>query len=296
MRIGELAALSAALLWTINGMLMERAGKEIAVSYLNIIRLSFALILISFFTFFSLGQFLPLSFDLKTWIYLGVSGIIGFYIGDYFMLTAIVSIGPRLSLLMMALSPPITMLIDYLVYSTKISYIQLFGIVLTIVGIVIVVMNKRDNTVVTKDKLKRGLFYAFLGALGQSVGLMFSKIGMGEANAFQATQVRIIIALIAMITVMITSGKTKHFPTTSQIIKQLPNLILAGLFGPSLGVGLSLLALQYTSAGVAATLTSTMPILVIPFSIFLYKEKLRFSEIFGTVVSVLGVAIIFIFK
>ena len=70
---------------------------------------------------------------------------------------------------------------------------------------------------------------------------------------------------------------------------------IAGFLGPALGVWFSLLALQHTSAGVAATLTSTMPIMILPFSIFYYKEKIGIVEILGTVMSIVGIGILFTF-
>ena len=69
---------------------------------------------------------------------------------------------------------------------------------------------------------------------------------------------------------------------------------LGSLFGPFLGVSFSLLAIQYTTTGIASTITSIVPVLIIPLSIFILKEKISAKEIFGAIISVIGVTVLFV--
>jgi drug/metabolite transporter (DMT)-like permease len=59
-------------------------------------------------------------------------------------------------------------------------------------------------------------------------------------------------------------------------------------------VGLSLLAVQYTETGVAATIMSVVPVLIIPPAVLVFKEKVSLRAISGSVLAVVGVAMLFL--
>jgi len=61
-----------------------------------------------------------------------------------------------------------------------------------------------------------------------------------------------------------------------------------------LGVTLSMVAVTYTQAGIAQTLMSLMPVLIIPIVWVLYKQRTSWRGILGAVVAVIGVAILLI--
>ncbi|MDO5726017.1 MAG: DMT family transporter [Tissierellia bacterium] len=296
MKIGEIAALSAAFCWTINALLLESVGKRTNIHKTNFMRLILGLILISFYTLFTKNMFLPVDASLKTVLFLSLSGLIGFAIGDYFLIRSMVTVGTRIAMLMMATSPIMTAIIDFLVYKEKLTVYNLLGIALTLIGIAMVIIYQKQNDDLDGRKnLFAGIFFGFLGALGQAVGLIFSKIGMGDYDAFQATQIRIMAGILAIIIMQLFSGNIKVIFEKLEKRSDFLKLVGAGILGPFVGVGLSLLALQYTSAGIAATLTTTMPIMVLPISIFFFKEKINMGEIIGTLISILGIAILFLF-
>jgi drug/metabolite transporter (DMT)-like permease len=85
---------------------------------------------------------------------------------------------------------------------------------------------------------------------------------------------------------------------TIQTLKENPAalrlLALAALIGPVIGVSLSLLAVQNTVVGVASVLTSLSPIFMLPISYFYFKERLGWQAIAGTILAVVGVAILFL--
>lgn len=71
-------------------------------------------------------------------------------------------------------------------------------------------------------------------------------------------------------------------------------ITLGAFFGPFLGVSFSLLAVQHTQTGIAATLMAIVPVLIIAPSVILFKEKLNWKEVFGAVITVAGVALFFL--
>ncbi len=291
--IGELAALATAFSWTLVGIFFGKASGRIGSLSVNFIKLVFGFAFLTVTALITRGVPFPTDASLHNWTWLTISGIIGFFIGDFFMLKAYIEVGVRISLLMMATSPPMAALLGYFLLGEKLSLSGVIGMMVTIMGIVIVVMSRdRGGQGVRMKYSPRGLFYAFMGALGQATGLIFSKVGLLDYNTFAATQIRIIagfISFVVFVTIMGRWGELKLAIKDKEAIKY---TLYGSFFGPFLGVSMSLVALRYTTAGIASTITSITPITIIPFSIFLFKEKVKPSEIFGAFVSVAGVAIL----
>jgi drug/metabolite transporter (DMT)-like permease len=65
-------------------------------------------------------------------------------------------------------------------------------------------------------------------------------------------------------------------------------------FGPFLGVSFSLMAIKFTTTGIASTIMALTPVLLIPPAIFLLKEKVSWRDVIGALIAVAGVCIFFI--
>lgn len=293
--IGEIAALITAICWALNGIAFESAGKKIGSLSLSYIRLYIAFVLLCITAYFMRGIALPLDADLNNWIWLSLSGIIGFVLGDIFLFQAYIEIGSRISLLIMSAAPPLTALISFFILGERISALGLLGIFITMIGIGLVILSKNQGgSKVEFNRPVKGLIYASIGALGQALGLIFSKKGMGTYDPLAATQIRIIAAGIVL-TLLIT--KNKKWPEILESMKNksaMPALVAGSVFGPFVGVAFSLLAVKYTATGIVSSISSISPILVIPASIYIFKEKVTPKEILGAVVSIAGVILLFL--
>lgn len=293
--IGEIAALGTALCWTIVGITFESAGKRVGSLSVNYIRLVFGFIFISSYALLTRGLIFPIDASSNNWIWLLISGFIGFFLGDLFLFQAYIEIGSRISALIMAASPPLAALLGYIFLKEKLRPISLLGMAITIIGIAIVILSKdRDEKKVRVNYSFKGLLYAFLGALGQSLGLILSKVGMGDYNPLAATQIRIIAGFISFTVLFIVLNKFGELKLAIKDKKAMKTIAIGSFFGPFVGVTLSLLSLQYTSAGISSTITAITPVTIIPFSIIIFKEKIMTKEILGAIVSVIGVGILFL--
>ena len=293
--LGEIAALATALCWTITAVSFEAAGKKVGSISVNLIRLIIAFILISIYCLFSRGMILPIDASSSTWLWLTFSGIIGFVIGDLFLFQAYVEVGARISMLIMSTVPPITAVVGFLLMGEKITLLGLVGMIITIVGISLVILTKNPGN--KKVKLShpiKGLAYAFIGALGQAFGLVFSKFGMGSYDPFAATQIRIIAAIIGFSIVISILKKWGELIVAVKDRRAMKYISIGSLFGPFVGVSLSLLAVQHASTGIVSTITSITPILLIPISIIVFKERIFPREIFGAIITLLGISLLFI--
>jgi drug/metabolite transporter (DMT)-like permease len=222
--------------------------------------------------------------------------LVGFVIGDLFLFKAFTVIGSRMSMLVMTLVPPIAALTGWMLMGEVLSPLNLAGMTLTISGIALVILHRKRNK--ANEEIQqfpvKGLLFALAGAAGQAIGLVLSKYGMGSHDAFAATQIRV-IAGVAGFTVIITFFRRwLSVKKATGDNKALLLMLLGATFGPFLGVSASLLAVQNTATGIASTIMSITPILIIPPTLIFFKQKVTWKEILGAVISVCGVALFFI--
>ena len=294
-RTGEIAALVSAVCFTITGLSFEAAGKRVGSLAVNFITLLFGFTFLSIFTYFTREYTFPLDASLHNWTWLSASGLIGFFIGDLFLYKAYVEIGTRISLLIMAASPPLTALLGFMFLKEEISVFGILGMFVTIFGISLVILSKDGSDKKFKfNHSTKGLTFALLGALGQSVGTIFSKVGMDGYNVFGSTQIRVIAGFISFFILFIYLNKWEDLKIAFQDRLVIALIALGSVFGSFLGVVSQLTSLQYTTAGITATISSISPVIIIPFSIMIFKEKIKAKEVLGALIAVLGVGVLFL--
>jgi drug/metabolite transporter (DMT)-like permease len=292
--IGEISALATAFCWSITSYAFTNASRRIGAIQVNIDRMALASIIL-FLIISVFGISLTLTFNQVS--NLVISGILGLVIGDSFLFKSFQLIGARLGIIIMAAVPVISAILAYFFLNEIISYLGMFGMVLTIAGILIVVLEKRSVELNNIPFNKLGIFYGFLGALGQATGLIFAKYAFqgGELNGFAASFIRLFSASLIILPLAATFRRYKNPISIYSKDKYSARVILIGtVFGPVLGITGSLIAIAYAKVGIASTLMATMPIIMLPISRFYFKEKLDWKAIIGAFVAVVGAAIIFL--
>lgn len=293
--LGEIAALATAICWTLNAMAFEAGGKRVGSLSVNYIRFFVAFPLLAITAFFTRGLAFPVDATGSAWFYLSISGLIGFVLGDIFLFQALVEIGSRITLLIKSMGPPIAALAGFLIMGESISVTGLLGMFITMLGIALVILSRNPGEKKMKlNRPLRGIIYALLGAFGQAMGLIFSKLGMGSYNPLAATQIRIIAAFLVFTILITLRKKWSEIRAAFNDKKAIGHIAIGAILGPFIGVTFSLVALQYAPAGIVSSLTSISPILIIPFSIGVFKEKVLPKEILGALLSILGVIILFL--
>lgn len=292
---GEFAALAVAIFWTITALAFESASRKVGSLTVNILRLSMAFFFIGIYTFIANGHFLPLDASIHNWFWLGLSGIVGLVLGDYFLFRSYPLIGSRFAMLIMTLAPPLAAIFGYFILGESLNLMQMTGMIIVIFGISLAIFKKPVNGEKLSIKIApAGLLFAFIGAIGQGLGIVLSKYGMEEYDAFASTQIRI-IAGIAGFSILITL--LRRWGNVAAALKNLPAmkaLTVGAFFGPFLGISFSLLSVRHTQAGIASTIMAIVPVLILAPSAWIYKEKITAVEIAGAIISVAGVAFFFI--
>ena len=302
--MGEFAALATAFCWAFSSIFFTTSSKEAGAIPVNRIRLIFAVILLLIFHTLITGHPLPLDAELFRWVWLGLSGIVGLVIGDTLLFQAYFLIGNRLGTLIMSGVPVISSLAAWLFLGEKLNLVSMIGIAVCTGGIFLVVMEKQPgngaNGVGTTHHERRqyilGVLYAIGGAIGQAGGLVLAKKGLADNfPSISGVAIRMVTAMIFIWIITLLMGQVKQtFAKIYNNSKLIASIASGTVIGPFLGVWLSQIAVQRSYVGIASTLMAMTPIFVLPISKYYYREKVSFRAVVGTVIALVGVAIIFI--
>jgi len=294
--LGELAALGTAVCWTVTALAFEAAGRRVGSLPVNLLRLALAACVYSLLGLARTGLAVPTDLGVHAWLWLSLSGLVGFTLGDLCLFRAFVVLGARLSMLFMALVPPMTAALGYLFLAEALTWLDVLGMLLTVAGVSWVVLERRPaaRSAPAPRAHLTGSLLALGGALGQAVGLLLSKHGMGDHDAFAASHVRVLAGLAGFALLFTGARLWRRLGPALGDRRAMGQLGLGALFGPFLGVSLSLLAVQHTQAGVAATLMALVPVLVLPATWLLGREPIGLRALGGACLAVAGSALLFL--
>jgi len=288
--LGEVAALGM-----VGGAIsFEAAGKKVGSLTVNITRLFIAIVFLSITSMVTRGVLLPMDATIKSYTFLGISGFIGMFLGDLFMFEAFVILGARITTLILTLVPVVTTVSAWMILGETLAIRETMAIFLTVGGVFLVMYSKGRGGEKKEEFPLKGILCAVGGVLGQSLGMVFSKIGIEGYDPIAATQIRIIVAIIALIILIAFKGRWREIADGLKNREAVKWIDIGSFFGPFFGVTALLIALKNASTGIVSTISSISPVLVIPFSVVLFKDRVSLTEIVGTVISIGGVSLFFL--
>jgi len=288
--IGEFAGLGVSVCWTLSALYFEKASIKIGSLSVNFIRLLMAIVFLGITTFFTRGMFFPTDASPYQWFWLGLSGFIGFFIGDMLLFKSYMVIGSRTSALIMSLAPMLTAVIGWFFLGEILSTKNIIAIVVSVTGIMLAISNRKMKLNIPL----KGFLLAFGGALGQAVGLILSKKGMGQYDPVAATQIRALFGLLSFVILITLLRRWNKLGQAFTHTHAMKSVTVGAFFGPFVGVALGLFAIQKTQTGIASTLMALVPIFIIVPSAIMFNEKIRPQQVIGAIVSIAGATLFFI--
>jgi drug/metabolite transporter (DMT)-like permease len=302
-KLGEIAALLTAICFSFSSIFFTFAGRKFGPLVSNRLRLVVALLLLGIIHWIVFGSPIPMDAGTERWFWLGISGIIGLAIGDLFLFQAYISLGPRIGLLFLSLSPALASVLAWLLLGESLSGGNILGIVLILAGITWVVLESNNkeksikgaNVTESHHMSWKGIIAGLIAATGQAFGVVLAKIGLkNNFPALSGNVIRMTAAFLALWLVTIIQGQV--ISTVQQANNQRTGMlyILGGaIFGPLIGVSLSLFAIQNTNIGIASTIIALPPLFLLPIGYLIFKEHISWRAITGTLIAVAGVGLLF---
>ncbi len=279
--------------WTATALFFQVASRRIGSLVVNLLRLVLAALFYTVYLRIAHGFWFPQA-DAQAWTYLTISGVIGYVLGDFFLFKSYEYISSRTTTLIFTIAPPIAAIMGWFMLDERLTLMNILGMVIVLSGVFLVILFRNHDDKAHKAHARRGVIYAVLGAIGQGIGSVFSKLGMGDMDPFMASQMRVIVGIVGFLLVITAMRRWGKVRDSFKDMKGLGFTGLGSFFGPFIGVGLSLYSFQLIPVGIAATLMSTMPIFILAPSAIFLKEKLNVREIIGAFVAVGGILIFFL--
>lgn len=311
--IGELISLGVAFSWTIAALASEVGSKRLGVFVMNVWRMAVALLFSAILLWFTFGKPYPAYASATTWLWLLGSGVVGYFFGDWCLFNSYLTIGSRMGQLFMTLAPMFAAFTAWVMIGQTLSWMSLLAMTVTLLGIAISVLgHDRDHHMSLNLPLK-GVLYGIGAAMGQGVGLVLSKIGVDHYTQdlagsslvaaqsslenilpFSSNMIRCVAGLLCFSSWLILSGHAGRMHESLKERRGLVAMLIAVLSGPFIGVGFSLMAVQYTAAGIASTIMAMTPILILLPSRWLFGQPITARNLLGAIISVIGVSLFFL--
>jgi len=307
--LGEIISLVVAVSWTVTALYADKASHRIGSMSANVLRLSLAILFLGALLWITVGHPYPVYASGKAWWWLALSALVGYVFGDWCLFNCYLSIGARFGQLFMTLAPPMAAIAGWAILGETLTWKSGLAMGVTLMGIAISILSKGEGPRVKLTLPFKGVLLGLGAGLGQGVGLVLSKVGMqhyassipSDAPAlmddmlpFASTMIRAVIGAAGFLGLM---ALQRDLPRLRAAVKDRTGMryaLIMTLFGPVLGVSLSLMAVQYTNAGIASTLMALTPVFILFPYAFLYKQRIKFREVLGVVVSMTGVALFFL--
>lgn len=287
--VGELAALASAACWSVATILFARLGTSIAPLTLNALKCVIALaLLVPTIALFGRAQG-PLTEQNIGWLL--TSGLIGLTLGDSLLFAAINRIGPRRALLITISSAPLTALLAMPVLSEWLGGMAWIGIALTIAGVLWVINERATRVAIIRDQ--SGIAFAALAALCQAGGNICTKLGSEGMQPMWMAAARLLAGTVGLLLILVLRNKLPSLLHAFQTRRRAAGVVVAAVIGTYLGIWLQVAGIANTSTGIAATLSSTSPILVLPLARYWLGDVISLRAIIGACAAVCGIALLF---
>ena len=302
--VGELISIGVAFSWTATALLSEFGSKRLGNLTLNVLRMSLALLFSLFLFGFVTGSVLPSGASNEAIGWMLLSGIVGYVIGDFCLFQCYIIIGSRFGQLFMTLAPLSAALMAWITLGQQMTKMSIVAMLVTLSGISISVLGRGEHHRVSLRLPLRGVLFAIAAAMCQGIGLVLSKIGMDHYVVtdgmpvwlvpFSANFYRCIAGVVGFLLLMYFRSGLKPLQEALLDKEGMSVATATTIFGPFVGVGFSLMAVQYTAAGIASTLMAMTPIIILLPSYWLFHEKITWRAVIGAVISVFGVSLFFL--
>lgn len=302
--IGEMISIGVAFSWTATALLSEFGSKRLGNLTLNVLRMALALLFSLPLFAVVTGNPLPAGASAEAAGWMLLSGLVGYVIGDFCLFQCYIIIGSRFGQLFMTLAPLSAALMAWVTLGQQMTGMSILAMFVTLFGIGISVLGRGEHHKVSLKLPLNGVLFAIGAAMCQGIGLVLSKIGMDryEISAdmpswlvpFSANFYRCIAGIVGFALLMYFREGMTHLSEALHDKKGMTAALATTIFGPFIGVGFSLMAVQYTAAGIASTLMAMTPIIILLPSYWLFHEKITWRAVLGAVISVFGVSLFFL--
>jgi drug/metabolite transporter (DMT)-like permease len=297
---GMFASLASAACWASASLLFARLGLSTHPAVMNLLKCSIALVLMVLTLGVGGWPLWPPTLDARALALLAGSGVLGLAVGDTLYFQALVRLGPRRTLLLTSLVPPMAATLAWAALGESLPLLALPGMALTIGGVTWVVLERAPSpppasvdAAVARPPvagLAVGLAFGLGAAVCQATGQVFTRAAATGLGALELSVVRLSFGVLGVLLHLVWMGRLHEVPRPLAQPRTRMLLLTATLLGTYAGVWLMNLGLVHSPVGLASTLNSTSPLFVLPLTVLLLGERVTVRAWLGALVAVAGIA------
>ncbi len=296
MYLYEAAAVGAAALWALGGLISAKPALHLGAIAFNRVRMVMVFFMLAAYVAATTGWS---SIGADHILPLVLSGFIGIFLGDTALFLTLNRMGPRRTAMLFSLNAPMSAVLGWLLLGENLSGLQVFGIALTFLGVLLAIrFGKRKSQLHQWESIRGPLWIGVLlglaAALAQSVGSLIARPLMeAGVDPVAASSVRVGVAALGLI-ILMQLPFTWAKPAGKLTLPILGVVAFSGLIGMGIGMTLILFALSGGEVGIIATLSATTPALILPMMWWRTKEAPALGAWAGAGLVVIGCALLFV--
>jgi DME family drug/metabolite transporter len=299
MMIGELAALGAAISWTISAMLYGKALQQTKPISANIVRLSCtsAVLLIILAVAAGFGALPTLRLDIAALA--AISGIVGLGLGDTLYMVSLKLIGVARAVPITCTYPLFNLLWAVFFIGEKVTLPLVLGVVIIFLGIWLLSHEKENSDVRGQNKvLFKGVAAALATAVLWSVSIAMMGIAVKETPSLNDALIINTIRTAAIAALLLALSPI--IDRQRNFLKMKRRTVATLIIGGIVALGLGWFFLAYSFIGIpesqAVPISSTTPLFSTLVAVVLLREKVTARNVLGSVIVVIGIFLVFLLK
>jgi drug/metabolite transporter, DME family len=290
---GSLLAVTSALLWAVASVLMTVGARRIHVVPLNLVRClvstSFFWVLLPFYGGLAAVKTIPA----MTWLWLVVSVLCLLVIGDTLYFRSMDLAGVSWAMPVASVNPVWAVLLAALLVDEPLSWSLLGGAALVVGGVALLSRTaRREKGVMTVDRRAQrlGLLLALAVSVLWAGGQVALKPATQDLHSVVANSVRQPMGAVALLGLSLIRGRWRDLRRLDR--RSWLVILVASLVGTGIGTLLFIMAIQQAGAGRTAVLTSSAPLMAIPFSMLWLQERPNRWTLAGTLLTTAGIGLV----
>ncbi|MFC1860054.1 DMT family transporter [Chloroflexota bacterium] len=293
--IGAAYALATAFCWAGSNAIIKSITAKIDALSLGALRLCIAFLFLFAFVFLSGRGTALIHTPLTPIAYVIISGIIAQAIGDTIYIRS-------LSYLNVSRAFPVsqcaysffTMLLVVLLLGEAFTWVTGVGAFFALFGIYLITSTRiaPGRGSMPRRISKKGIVLALIAGVVWSLAALALKLGVVEMDPLVAAAIRVSSAAIALTSFALSRRKRGALELRRYGFRSLALALTSGLIDYGLGMVFFIIAIQLIGAGKTVVLSATSPLFLLPFSVFILKERLTRFTLLGILIGIAGIYLV----
>lgn len=290
---GEIMALAAAFFWAIGVILFKKSGENMTPISLNLFKNIIALILFMPAIFIFRESFFPVQ-PLTSWLWLGLSGILGITLADTMFFISLNKLGASLVAVVDTSYTPILLTMSYFFLGERMGLTALIGAVLITLAL-LVGSAARPEPGRTRKDIVVGTIIGVSGMFTMVVGIVIIKDILDHSPLLWATATRLFFGTLGLIPVILLNRvRRRRFLENLKQMQTWKIAMPAAMSGSFLAMICWVAGLKHTDVSVAGMLNQLSTIFIFILAILWLKEPVTWKRMLAIMLAFSGAMLVFL--